>query len=54
MGTAVIGGMLAASLIAIFLIPVTFDVVESLTQRFRGVGKSKHDPEIGREGKEPA
>jgi HAE1 family hydrophobic/amphiphilic exporter-1 len=35
MGTAVIGGMLAASLIAIFLIPVTFDVVESLTERLR-------------------
>ena len=54
MGTAVIGGMLAASLIAIFLIPVTFDVVESLTQRFRGASKSEHDAEVGREGKEPA
>jgi len=30
MGTAVIGGMLAASLLAIFLIPVTFYVVEKL------------------------
>jgi len=30
MGTAVIGGMLAASLLAIFLIPVTFFVVETL------------------------
>jgi HAE1 family hydrophobic/amphiphilic exporter-1 len=30
LGTAVIGGMLAASLIAIFLIPVTFYVVERL------------------------
>lgn len=34
LGTVVIGGMLAASLIAIFLIPVTFDVVESLSLRF--------------------
>ena len=34
LGTAVIGGMLAATLIAIFLIPVTFDVVESLSVRF--------------------
>ena len=33
MGTAVIGGMLAATLIAIFLIPVTFDVVESFATR---------------------
>jgi HAE1 family hydrophobic/amphiphilic exporter-1 len=35
LGTAVIGGMLAASLIAIFLIPVTFAVVEKLSQRVR-------------------
>jgi HAE1 family hydrophobic/amphiphilic exporter-1 len=34
LGTAVIGGMLAASLLAIFLIPVTFDVVEKISQRF--------------------
>jgi HAE1 family hydrophobic/amphiphilic exporter-1 len=36
LGTAVIGGMLAATLIAIFLIPVTFDVVETLSERFSG------------------
>ena len=33
MGTAVFGGMLAASLIAIFLIPVSFYVVEKLASR---------------------
>ena len=33
MGTGVIGGMLAASFIAIFLIPVTFYVVERLAHR---------------------
>jgi HAE1 family hydrophobic/amphiphilic exporter-1 len=33
LGTAVIGGMLAASVIAIFLIPVSFDVVERLAHR---------------------
>jgi HAE1 family hydrophobic/amphiphilic exporter-1 len=33
LGTAVIGGMLAASLIAIFLIPVSFYVVERLASR---------------------
>jgi HAE1 family hydrophobic/amphiphilic exporter-1 len=33
MGTAVIGGMLAASFLAIFLIPVTFYVVERLSHR---------------------
>src|SRR3954466_12953827 len=33
LGTAVIGGMLAASLIAIFLVPVSFDLVERLAHR---------------------
>jgi len=33
LGTAVIGGMMAASFIAIFLIPVTFVVVERLSKR---------------------
>lgn len=36
LGTAVIGGMLAASIIAIFLIPVSFDVVEKVSHRIRG------------------
>jgi HAE1 family hydrophobic/amphiphilic exporter-1 len=38
MGTAVIGGMLAASVLAIFLIPVSFDVVQRLSHR----GKKAH------------
>jgi HAE1 family hydrophobic/amphiphilic exporter-1 len=33
LGTVVIGGMLAATIIAIFLIPVTFDVVERFASR---------------------
>ncbi|HEY6974123.1 MAG TPA: hypothetical protein VI359_07445, partial [Nitrospiraceae bacterium] len=33
LGLAVFGGMLAASVIAIFLIPVSFYVVESLSHR---------------------
>ena len=37
MGFAVIGGMMAASFLAIFLIPVTFYVVEKL-------GGTKHEP----------
>ncbi|MDP9292079.1 MAG: efflux RND transporter permease subunit, partial [Verrucomicrobiota bacterium] len=37
MGTTVIGGMLAATLIAIFLIPVTYYVI----QRFSESGKRK-------------
>jgi len=39
LGTAVIGGMLAATVLAIFLIPVTFDVVESLSSRFKRKSK---------------
>jgi len=39
LGIAVIGGMLAASVLAIFLIPVCFDVVERLAHR-----KKKHLP----------
>ena len=35
LGTVVIGGMLAASFIAIFLIPVTYSVVENFSGRFR-------------------
>jgi HAE1 family hydrophobic/amphiphilic exporter-1 len=37
LGTAVIGGMLAASILAIFLIPVSFDVVERLAHRKKEV-----------------
>jgi hydrophobic/amphiphilic exporter-1 (mainly G- bacteria), HAE1 family len=40
LGTAVIGGMLAASVLAIFLIPVSFDLVERIAHR----GKKKHGP----------
>jgi HAE1 family hydrophobic/amphiphilic exporter-1 len=38
MGTAVIGGMLAASVIAIFLIPVSFYVVERVSH-----GRQEHE-----------
>jgi HAE1 family hydrophobic/amphiphilic exporter-1 len=34
LGTVVIGGMLAATLIAVFLIPVTFSLAERTAQRF--------------------
>jgi HAE1 family hydrophobic/amphiphilic exporter-1 len=42
LGTAVIGGMLAATLIAVFIIPVTFVVVERLSGLFGG--KQKGEP----------
>jgi hydrophobic/amphiphilic exporter-1 (mainly G- bacteria), HAE1 family len=48
LGTVVIGGMLAATVIAIFLIPVTFSVVEWVSHRL-GDGEitmnSTHAPE---------
>jgi hydrophobic/amphiphilic exporter-1 (mainly G- bacteria), HAE1 family len=43
LGTAVIGGMIAASILAIFLIPLTFDVVEKISHRVGRRGK----PDIG-------
>ncbi|MBV8818111.1 MAG: efflux RND transporter permease subunit, partial [Acidobacteriaceae bacterium] len=52
LGTAVIGGMLAASILAIFLIPVTFDVVELITAKVRGK-KAERAPE-SRPEEEPA
>jgi HAE1 family hydrophobic/amphiphilic exporter-1 len=45
LGTAVIGGMLAASVLAIFLIPVSFDVVERIAHRKRGTGPA-HSPVV--------
>jgi len=45
LGTAVIGGMLAASLLAIFLIPVSFDLVERLAHRKKVPGPG-HSPVI--------
>jgi HAE1 family hydrophobic/amphiphilic exporter-1 len=47
LGTAVIGGMTAASFIAIFMIPVTFVVVERLSHRFSR--KSAVAPQISGE-----
>lgn len=49
LGTAVIGGMLAATVIAIFLIPVTFAVVEKLMARM-GHKKKQVAPLLTDEG----
>jgi len=46
-GTVVIGGMLAATVIAVCLIPVTFYVIEKLATRAK---KTKPTPEIGSPG----
>jgi hydrophobic/amphiphilic exporter-1 (mainly G- bacteria), HAE1 family len=42
LGTCVIGGMLAASILAIFFVPVSFDVVERLSHR----GKNEPVPDV--------
>ena len=52
LGTAVIGGMLAASIIAIFFIPVTFEVVEKLSHRVKR--KKVEGEEYPGNGREPA
>jgi len=50
LGTVVIGGMLSATLIAVFLIPVTFSAVERVMHRLSKGGRvtldSSHAPEI--------
>jgi hydrophobic/amphiphilic exporter-1 (mainly G- bacteria), HAE1 family len=50
LGTAVIGGMLAASLLAIFLIPVCFDVVERLSHRGHKKPKALEPAAVHHEG----
>jgi HAE1 family hydrophobic/amphiphilic exporter-1 len=47
MGTGVIGGMLAASLLAIFLIPATFYVVERIAGRKTARISADHQPPSG-------
>jgi multidrug efflux pump subunit AcrB len=39
LGTAVFGGMLAATIIGVFLIPVLYVVIQSLSEKARGAGK---------------
>ncbi|MGD0647661.1 MAG: multidrug efflux RND transporter permease subunit [Acidobacteriaceae bacterium] len=43
LGTVVIGGMLTATLIAIFLIPVTFSIAERFAQRFSSAHNASLD-----------
>jgi HAE1 family hydrophobic/amphiphilic exporter-1 len=46
MGSAVIGGMLAATCLAIFIIPVTFYVVEKMSHK-KGADGSGHGDGTG-------
>src|SRR5271157_3577757 len=49
LGTCVIGGMLAATVLAIFFIPVSFEVVEKFGA---WIGGKKHEPQPGTAGPE--
>jgi hydrophobic/amphiphilic exporter-1 (mainly G- bacteria), HAE1 family len=53
LGTVVIGGMLAASLLAIFFIPVSFDVIERFGQYIGKKEPAKTGPDSVTEGGKP-
>jgi HAE1 family hydrophobic/amphiphilic exporter-1 len=42
LGTVVIGGMLGATFVDIFIVPVTFSVVEKLAARFSKKNREEH------------
>jgi HAE1 family hydrophobic/amphiphilic exporter-1 len=46
LGTVVIGGMLGATLVDIFIVPVTFSVVEKLAARFSKKTREEHAPKL--------
>jgi len=50
MGTTVIGGMLAATLIAVFIIPVLFVSVEKLSQKRPGLAVAPAAPPLSAHG----
>jgi HAE1 family hydrophobic/amphiphilic exporter-1 len=54
LGSTVIGGMIAASAIAIFLIPVTFYAVEKIAARRKSAGNLKSQPAASPAPEEPA
>jgi len=45
LGTVVIGGMLGATFVDIFIVPVTFSVVEKLAARFSKRNREEHAPQ---------
>jgi HAE1 family hydrophobic/amphiphilic exporter-1 len=44
LGTVVIGGMLGATFVDIFIVPVTFSVVEKMAARFSKKNREEHSP----------
>ena len=51
LGTVVIGGMLGATLVDTFIVPVTFTVVEKMAARFSKKERAKHEPKSSEPGK---
>ena len=49
MGTAVVGGMLASTVLNLFFIPVLYVILSSLLERFRRKPKTPHggEPAVG-------
>jgi HAE1 family hydrophobic/amphiphilic exporter-1 len=45
LGTVVLGGMLAATFISIFMVPATFSVVERVSQYLAGRGRDDSSSE---------
>jgi HAE1 family hydrophobic/amphiphilic exporter-1 len=44
LGTVVIGGMLGATCVDVFIVPVTFTIVETLAARFSKKNREEHAP----------
>ena len=44
LGTVVIGGMLGATFVDIFIVPVTFSIVEKTVARFSKKAREEHKP----------
>jgi hydrophobic/amphiphilic exporter-1 (mainly G- bacteria), HAE1 family len=44
LGTVVIGGMLGATLVDIFIVPLTFSIVEKLADRFSKKARAEQAP----------
>jgi HAE1 family hydrophobic/amphiphilic exporter-1 len=42
LGTVVVGGMLGATLVDVFIVPVTFSIVEKLAARFSKKKRAEH------------
>jgi len=54
LGTAVFGGMLIATFLSLFVVPILYIVVKSFSDRFKGGGKSKKTRQSKRQAPSPS